>query len=85
MATADGGIQRFGGYKLIATTGMAEGYIVTAKPSDLFVGVGTTDSIELAQAIDMTAIDGSDNYRVTMRFAVGTQVAVHGNISVQKS
>ena len=84
-ATADGGLQRFGGYKMIPTTGLAEGYIVTARAQDLTVGVGSADSIQLAQVIDMTAVDGSDNYRITMRFAVGTQVAVHVNISVQKS
>jgi hypothetical protein len=85
MSTADGGIQRFGGYKLISAPGLPAGFIVTARPSDLFVGVGSADSLELAQAIDMTPLDGSDNYRITMRFAVGTQVPVFGNVSIQKS
>jgi len=84
-STADGGITRFGGYKMIAAFGLFDGVAVLARPQDLAVGVGSADSVELAQAIDMTPLDGSDNYRITMRFAVGTQVAVPANVKIFKS
>lgn len=85
MSTADGGIQRFGGYKMTPAFGLPDGVAVVARPQDLAVGVGSADSVELAQAIDMTPLDGSDNYRITMRFAVGTQVPVVGNVAISKS
>lgn len=84
-ATSNNGIMKFSGYDLVSAPGLTFGYVVVARPQDLAVGVGSADSVELAQAIDMTPLDGSDNYRVTMRFAVGTQVARHQNIDVQKS
>ncbi|QDP56670.1 MAG: hypothetical protein Unbinned3205contig1001_5 [Prokaryotic dsDNA virus sp.] len=85
MSTADGGIQRFGGYKMTPAFGLPDGIAVVARPQDLAVGVGSADSVELAQAIDMTPLDGSDNYRITMRFAVGTQVPVIANVKISKS
>ena len=81
-STSDGGQIRFGGYRMIATTGLEKGYFVVARAQDLAVGVGQADSVELAQAIDMTPLDGSDNYRITMRFAVGTQVPVFANVQM---
>lgn len=79
-ATSENGITRFSGYNLVSAPGLAKGYFVIARPQDLYVGIGAADSVELAQAIDMTPLDGSDNYRITMRFAVGTQVPVVGNV-----
>lgn len=79
-ATSDNGITRFSGYNLVSAPGLAKGYFVVARPQDLVVGVGSADSVEMAQAIDMTPLDGSDNYRITMRFAVGTQVPVPANV-----
>ena len=82
MATSVGGQMKFGGYALVAAFGLPDGYAVVARPQDLAVGVGQADSVELAQAIDMTPLDGSDNYRITMRFAVGTAVPVPANVLI---
>lgn len=81
-ATSDGGQIRFGGYNLVSSPGLALGYFAVARAQDLAVGIGQADSVEMAQAIDMTPLDGSDNYRITMRFAVGTQVGVAGNVQM---
>ncbi len=82
-ATANGGQTNFVGYKLVSCSGMASGHCLVASKRNLFVGIGTADSDSLAQAIDMTPLDGSNNYRVTMRFAVGCQVGVNASTDVK--
>ena len=75
-AVANGSETSFLGYKLVSCPGIASGEGCMASKRNLFVGIGTTDSDSMAQALDMTPLDGSNNYRITMRFAVGTQVGV---------
>ena len=75
-AVANGSETSFLGYKLVSSPGIASGEACMASKRNLFVGIGTTDSDSMAQALDMTPLDGSNNYRITMRFAVGTQVGV---------
>lgn len=75
-AVANGAETSFLGYKLVSCPGIASGEACMASKRNLFVGIGTTDSDAMAQALDMTPLDGSNNYRITMRFAVGTQVGV---------
>ena len=76
-ASANGGQTNFVGYKLVSCPGMAAGHALVAQKSNLFVGIGTADSDSMAQALDMTPLDGSNNYRISMRFAVGCQVGVN--------
>lgn len=75
-ASANGGQTNFIGYKLVSAPGIAVGEACLGQRGNLFVGIGTADSDSLAQAIDMTPLDGSNNYRITMRWAIGTQVGV---------
>tara|TARA_R100000781_G_scaffold110081_1_gene75302 strand:+ start:4406 stop:5344 length:939 start_codon:yes stop_codon:yes gene_type:complete len=82
MSTSVGGQMKFGGYEMVATPGIPSGYYAVGRAKDFAVGIGAADSVELAQAIDMTPLDGSDNYRITMRFAVGTQVPVVANVAM---
>jgi len=67
---------KFLGYKLVSCNGIASGEGFVANKNNVFVGIGTADSDSMAQAIDMTPLDGSDNYRITMRFGVGTAIGV---------
>tara|TARA_B100001564_G_C20655175_1_gene678812 strand:- start:1280 stop:2203 length:924 start_codon:yes stop_codon:yes gene_type:complete len=79
-AAANGGQTNFVGYKLVSAPGIASGEACLASKNNLFVGIGTADSDSLAQAIDMTPLDGSDNYRITMRYAVGTAIGVVADV-----
>lgn len=78
-AVANGLVNNFVGYELVASSGIPSGEAMVGKVNNLFVGVGSADSLEQAQAIDMTPMDGSDNYRITMRFAVGCQIGFTGD------
>lgn len=71
---------KFLGYKLVSADGIASGEACVGKKDNIFVGIGTADSDSLAQAIDMTPLDGSDNYRITMRFGVGTAIGVVADV-----
>ena len=73
-AVANAPQTRFLGYKLVACPGIPSGDAMLSSKNNLFVGIGTEDSDSLAQAIDMTPLDGSDNYRITMRFAIGCAI-----------
>lgn len=72
----DSSATRFLGYELVASPGIPAGDACVSSVRNMFVGIGTAESDSLAQALDMTPLDGSDNYRITMRFAVGCQVGV---------
>ena len=80
LATSNGGQTNFVGYKLVSCPGIASGEAMVGNKNNLFVGIGTADSDSLAQAIDMTPLDGSDNYRVTMRYGIGTQIGVVADV-----
>jgi len=69
---------RFLGYKLVSAPGIVVGEGCVASKNNLFVGIGTADSDSSAQVLDMTPLDGSNNWRLSMRFAVGTQIGVAG-------
>lgn len=78
-AVANAPQTRFLGYKLVSCPGIPTGDAMCSSKNNLFVGIGTEDSDSLAQAIDMTPLDGSDNYRITMRFAVGCAIGEDGD------
>lgn len=71
---------QFVGYELVSSAGIPSGEAMVGQVGNLFVGIGSADSVELAQAIDMTPLDGSDNYRITMRFAVGCAIGVGADV-----
>ena len=79
-ASANGGQTNFVGYKLVSCPGIASGEACVGSKNNLFVGIGTADSDSLAQAIDMTPLDGSDNYRITMRWGIGTAIGVAADV-----
>jgi hypothetical protein len=79
-AVANAPQTKFLGYKLVSADGIASGEACVGKKDNIFVGIGTADSDSLAQAIDMTPLDGSDNYRITMRFGVGTAIGVVADV-----
>lgn len=69
----------FLGYEVAIAPGMAENCIVLGESSNLFVG--TTSEADLTEAIflDMKDKDASDNVRVRLSLAIGTQVAIPGD------
>jgi len=79
-AVANAPQTKFLGYKLVSAPGIKIGEACLGNKNNLFVGIGTADSDSLAQAIDMTPLDGSDNYRITMRFGIGCAIGVVADV-----
>jgi hypothetical protein len=74
----------FNGIDLVLCPGMSDNKIVAAQKSNLFFGTGLMSDQNEVKVIDMANIDGSQNYRVIMRytaavnFGVGQDIVYYG-------
>jgi hypothetical protein len=53
---------------------------MAAQKSNLFFGTGLLSDYNQAQIIDMAPIDGSQNFRVIMRYTAGVQYGIGSEI-----
>jgi hypothetical protein len=70
----------FQGIKLFATGGLGDNTIVAAQASNLFFGTGLLDDRNEVKVIDMADLDGSQNFRVVMRYTAGVQIGVGSDV-----
>jgi len=70
----------FNGVEIVLCPGMSDSKIVAAQKSNLFFGTGLMSDFNETRVIDMANIDGSQNYRVIMRFTSGVQFGVGSDI-----
>ena len=70
----------FNGIEIVLCPGMSANKIVAAQKSNLFFGTGLLSDYNETKVIDMADIDGSQNYRVIMRFTSGVQFGVGQDI-----
>ena len=70
----------FNGIELVMCPGMGTNKIVAAQKSNLFFGTGLLSDYNETKVIDMADIDGSQNYRIIMRFTSGVQFGVGQDI-----
>jgi hypothetical protein len=71
---------QFNGYDIYVCPGMSNGTVIAAQPSNLFVGVDANSDFAEVKVVDMTLTDASDQVRMAMRFRVGVQVGVYGDV-----
>jgi hypothetical protein len=73
----------FNGIDLATCPGMTASYLVAAEKSNLFFGTGLMSDYNEVKVLDMADLDGSQNYRVIMRytgdteFGIGQDIAIH--------
>jgi hypothetical protein len=79
QASTDFNLQ-FNGYDIYVCPGMSNGTVIAAQPSNLFVGVDANSDFAEVRVVDMSLTDASDNVRMAMRFRVGVQVGVLGDV-----
>jgi len=48
----------------------------------LFFGTGLLSDYNEVKVLDMADLDGSQNYRVIMRYTAGTQTGINGDIAI---
>jgi hypothetical protein len=70
----------FNGVEIVLCPGMAASKIVAAQKSNLFFGTGLLSDYNEIRVLDMANIDGSQNYRIIMRYTAGTQFGVGSDI-----
>ncbi len=71
----------FNGIEIAFCPGMASSTMVAAQKSNLFFGTGLLSDYNEVKVIDMANIDGSQNFRVIMRYTAGTQIGIASDIA----
>jgi hypothetical protein len=72
----------FNGIELVWSPGMTSSYLVAAQKSNLFFGTGLLSDYNEVRVLDMANLDGSQNYRVIMRYTAGTQFGIGQDIAI---
>jgi len=72
----------FNGIELAMCPGMTSNYIVAAQKSNLYFGTGLMSDYNEVRVLDMAQIDGSQNFRIIMRYTAATQVGILGDTVV---
>jgi hypothetical protein len=72
----------FNGIEIVLAPGMTSSYMVAAQKSNLFFGTGLLSDHNEVRVLDMANIDGSQNYRVIMRYTAGTQFGIGKDIAI---
>jgi len=70
----------FNGIEIVLCPGMSDSKIVAAQKSNLFFGTGLLSDHNEVKVLDMANIDGSQNYRIIMRYTAGTQFGIGQDI-----
>jgi len=70
----------FNGIEIVMCPGMSANTIVAAQKSNLFFGTGLLSDYNEVKVIDMANIDGSQNYRIIMRYTAGTQIGILSDV-----
>jgi hypothetical protein len=72
----------FNGIEIVLCPGMTSSYMVAAQKSNLFFGTGLLSDHNEVRVLDMANIDGSQNYRVIMRYTAGTQFGIGKDVAI---
>mgnify|MGYP003135734197 FL=1 len=70
----------FDGVKLFIANGLNDDTAMAAQKSNLYFGTGLLSDYNQAKIIDMSDIDGSQNFRVIMRYTAGVQYGIGSEI-----
>ena len=75
----------FNGIDIAFCPGLPSSAMVAAQKSNLFFGTGLLSDYNTVKVLDMADLDGSQNFRVIMRYTAGTQIGVAGDIAYHKN
>jgi len=70
----------FNGIEIVLCPGMSANKIAAAQKSNLFFGTGLLSDHNEVRVLDMANLDGSQNYRIIMRYTAGTQFGIGQDI-----
>jgi hypothetical protein len=72
----------FNGIELVWCPGITANYMVAAQKSNLYFGTGLMSDYNQVKVLDMADLDGSQNFRVIMRYTAGTQFGIGEDIAI---
>jgi hypothetical protein len=72
----------FNGIELALCPGLPSSYAIAAQKSNLYFGTGLLSDYNEVKVLDMADLDGSQNYRIIMRYTGGTQVGVLQDVAI---
>jgi hypothetical protein len=72
----------FNGIELVWAPGMTSSYLVAAQKSNLFFGTGLLSDQNEVRVLDMANLDGSQNYRIIMRYTAGTNFGIGSDVAI---
>jgi hypothetical protein len=75
----------FNGIEIAFCPGMTASTMVAAQKSNLFFGTGLLSDYNEVKVLDMANIDGSQNFRIIMRYTAGTQIGIGSDIAYYKA
>lgn len=75
----------FNGIEMAFCPGLASSAMVAAQKSNLFFGTGLLSDSNEVRVLDMANLDGSQNYRIIMRYTAGTQFGIGNDIVIHKN
>jgi hypothetical protein len=70
----------FNGIEIVLCPGLSANKIVAAQKSNLFFGTGLLSDHNEVRVLDMANLDGSQNYRIIMRYTAGVQFGIGQDI-----
>ena len=70
----------FNGIEIVLCPGLGANKIVAAQKSNLHFGTGLLSDYNEVRVLDMANIDGSQNYRIIMRYTAATQFGIGSDI-----
>jgi len=70
----------FNGIDIVMVPGASSNTIVAAQKSNLHFGTGLLSDHNEVRVLDMANIDGSQNYRIVMRYTAGVQIGIPSDI-----
>ena len=71
----------FQGIELIHAPGMSDNTIIAGQKSNFHFGTGLLSDYNEVRVLDMADIDGSQNFRVIMRYTAGTQIGFTNEVA----
>jgi len=72
----------FNGIELVWAPGMTSSYLVAAQKSNLYFGTGLLSDYNEVRVLDMANLDGSQNFRVIMRYTAATQFGIGQDVAI---
>jgi hypothetical protein len=72
----------FNGIEIVVCPGMTTSYMVAAQKSNLYFGTGLLSDYNMVKVLDMADLDGSQNFRIIMRYTAGTQFGIGEDVAI---